>query len=138
MPLRRMSATELLSVLIEHIETHTGLRLYDNPNGKESPFYSFETIERKPNNSKTMFIDRFTVPIHSISELNCGEYSSEPVLEMETALEEALTDDLALPEPFLLIDQECQGIDTIKQDPSGEGHAITTFVFDVCYGFNCK
>lgn len=133
-----MSATELLSVLIEHVENRTGLRLYDSPDGKESPFYSFESIERKPNNTKTMFIDRFTVPIHSISAQCEGEYSSQPVLDMEAALEEALTEDLELPEPFELIDQECQGIETIKQDPSGEGHAVTTFVFDVCYGFICK
>ena len=138
MTYRRMSATELLSVLIEHVESRTGLRLYDNPDGKESPFYSFESIEREPHNTKTMFIDRFTVPIHSISAEPDGEYSSQPVLDMEADLEEALTDDLDLPEPFDLVSQECQGIDTIKKDPSNEGHAVTTFVFDVCYGFNCK
>lgn len=135
---RRLSPTELLAVLIEHVETRTGLRLYDNADGKKSPFYSFEGIEREPVDTKTMYIDRFTIALHCISAPPKGEYSSQPVLDMETALEEALTDDLCLPEPFELINQECRGIDTIKRDPSDEGHAIVTYVFDVCYGFRCK
>ena len=135
---RRLSPTELLSVLIEHVETRTGLRLYDNADGKESPFYSFEGIEREPNDTKTMFMDRFTLSIHCISAPPKGEYSSQQVLDMETALEEALTDELSLPEPFQLVNQECQGIDTVKRDPSNEGHAVVTYIFDVSYGFKCK
>lgn len=136
--LRRLSPTELLSVLINHVESRTGIRLYDNPEGKKSPFYSFDSIEREPNNTKTMFMDRFSLSIHCISAPPLGEYSSQPVLEMENRLEEALTDELELPEPYELVHQECQGINAVKRDPSGEGHAVVSYNFDVCYGFRCK
>lgn len=136
--LRRLSPTELLSVLIEHVESRTGLPMYDNADGKVSPFYSFEGIQREPNDTKTMFMDRFTLSIHCISAPPKGEYSSQPVLDMETRLEEALTVELELPCPFLLVNQECQGIEAVKRDPSNEGHAVVTYIFDVCYGFKTK
>ena len=53
-------------------------------------------------------------------------------------LQEAMTEDIELPEPFELIMQTDGGVQTIKTDETKEKHAIVSYTFMVCYGFKCK
>lgn len=138
MLLRRFSVTELLAVLMDHISTRTGHPVYDHPGDQKSPFYAFESITSKPNNTKTMFMDRYEVPIHVISEPIKGEFSIQPTLDLIQELEEAMSEEITLPCQFLLVNQEYGGIEVLKQDPSNEGHGIVNFAFDICYGYNIK
>ena len=64
--------------------------------------------------------------------------SSVQVYELIQNLEEALTDDIELPEGYELIMQTNNGIQTIKTDETGEKHAVISYDFTVCYGFKCK
>ena len=135
--LKRLSIAEFTGCLIDFIEEKTGLRCYDSPDNKESPFYSVQLVNSEPGDTKTMFIDVYQVWVHCIGAPT-RPYSTAPVLALVQKLEEAMTDDLALPEPYRVQRQVYGGRRTLKRDESDEGHAVLSFDFHVCDGFRCK
>lgn len=135
--LRRLSIAEFIGCLIDHIEEHTGLPCYDDPDGKASPFYSVQLVRSEPADTKTEFRDVYTVWIHCISKA-VRPHSNAPVLVLVQKLEEAMTAELELPCPHLLQRQDYSGVQVLKKDESGEGHAVLSFDFHIRYGFRCK
>lgn len=136
MAYERLNFTKLLAAIQSKIQGKTGLKCYDAvPKNAKSPFYFAEIIQTLPANSKTMYRDNFTVYIHAIAKEN---NSSVGVYELIDGLQEALTEDISLPEPFDLVMQTDNGVQTIKTDESKEKHAILSYTFTVCYGFKCK
>ena len=140
MAYERLSPTTLIAAIQSKIEGKTGLRCYDYVDlNTPSPFYFAELIRSTPANSKTMFRDVFTVNIHCIAAPPEGDViSSVGVYELIDSLEEALTENIELPEPFELIMQTNNGIQNIKTDETREKHATLSYDFMVCYGFMCK
>lgn len=141
MAYQKLSPITLVAAVQNKIETLTGLRCYDAvPLNAVSPFYFAEVIRIQPANTKTMFRDNYTVWIHCIAAPpQTGESpSSVGVYSLIEQLQEALTENIALPEPFELIMQTDGGVQTIKTDETDEKHAVVTFDFMVCYGFKCK
>lgn len=136
--IQRLSIAAFLGCLIEHIEAKTGRKCYDDPDGMASPFFSVQLVKSEPANTKTMFVDMFEVWVHCISEPVKPHYSNSPVLRLVNELEIAMSEDLALPEPYTMFRQEYGGLQTLKKDESMEGHAVLSFSFFVCYGFRCK
>lgn len=136
--LRRLGIADFLGLLITHIEQRTGKRCYEAPEDQESPFYALDIVETEPRNTKTEFIDRFQVSLHAIAAPCQGPFSYQPVLELEQELEEAMTEELRIPAPFRLLEQNFVGLNALKRDETNEGHAVLTFYFDVSYGFACK
>lgn len=133
---KQLGLTDLVEAIQKKVETKTGLKCYDAvPCNAESPFYFAEVVGKRPEHSKTMFRDVFTVWIHAIA--GKGKSSVE-IYELIQKLEEALTEDIALPERFELIMQINSGIQTIKNDETDEKHAVLAYEFMVCYGFKCK
>ena len=136
MAYQKLSPVTLVAAVQERIQENTGLRCYDAvPLNAESPFYFAEITRILPANTKTMFRDTYTVWIHCIAE---KEDSSVGVYQMIEKLQEALSEDIILPEPFELIMQTDGGVQTIQTDETGEKHAVAAFEFMVCYGFKCK
>ena len=135
--LRRLSIAEFLGCLITHIEAKTELDCYDDPNNKESPLYSVQLNRSEPADTKTMYVDSYDVWVHCIAA-PVKPNSTAPVLALVQKLEEAMTDDVALPRGFEVIRQSYDGLQTLKTDESGEGHAVLAYTFHVCYGFRCK
>lgn len=136
MAYQKLSPTALLSAVQKKVQSLTGLKCYDMvPVNAESPFYFAELVRIQPVNTKTMYRDNFTVWIHCIA---AESGSSVGVYQLIEQLEEALTEDISLPEPFSLVMQTDNGTQTIKTDESGEKHAVVTFEFMVCYGLKCK
>ncbi len=133
----RLGIGEFLGCLIDHIEQRTGLRCHDFPDNEESPMYSVEVEGSAPENTKTMYVDVYSVTVHCISGPT-EPYSNAPVLRLVRSLEEAMSEDVAVPEPFLLYRQEYEGLRALKRDETGEGHAVLAFKFWVCYGLRCK
>ena len=132
---KKLSPILLLSSVQMQVEK-TGKRCYDAvPLNAESPFYYAELVSITPVNNKTMYRDQYTVWIHCIAE---ASESSVGVLNIVTELEEALTENITLPEGFELIRQESQGVQTFKMDESGEKHAVCSYMFDISYGFRIK
>lgn len=133
---RQLGLLDLIHAVQEKIENKTGLRCYDAvPDNAPSPFYFAEVVSKRPAHTKTMYRDVFTVWIHAIAEP--GE-SSVPVYELTQLLEEAMTEDIILPDDFELILQTNNGVQRIKTDETNEKHAVLAFEFTVCYGFKCK
>ena len=136
MAYKQMGLVDLISAIQKKVEERTGLRCYDAvPINKPSPFYYAEVVGKRPAHSKTMWRDIFTVWIHAIAEP--GE-SSVQRYELIQNLEEALTEDIDLPEEYQLIMQTNNGIQTIKTDETKEKHAVLAYEFMVCYGYKCK
>lgn len=136
MAYRQLGLVELIAAIKARIESGTGITCYDAvPDNAESPFFFAEVVGKRPAHSKTMWRDIFTVRIHAIAEP--GD-SSVQIYELIQSLEEALTEDIILPEEFQLVMQTDNGVQTIKKDETGEKHAVLAYEFMVCYGFKCK
>lgn len=136
MAYQKLSPVTLIAAVQEKVEALTGLRCYDHvPLNEKSPLYFAEITRIQPANSKTMYRDVYSVAIHCIAE---ESPSSVGVYNLIENLQSALSEDISLPEPFTLVMQTDNGVQTIKTDESGEKHAIVNFDFMVCYGFMCK
>ena len=136
MAYQKLSPVTLIAAVQEKVEALTGLRCYDHvPLNEASPLYFAEITRIQPANSKTMYRDVYSVAIHCIAE---ESPSSVGVYNLIENLQSALSEDIILPEPFTLVMQTDNGVQTIKTDESGEKHAIVNFDFMVCYGFMCK
>ena len=136
MAYKQMGLVDLISAIQKKVEDKTGLKCHDSvPENEPSPFYYAEVVGKRPAHSKTMWRDVFTVWIHAIAEP--GE-SSVRIYELIQNLEEALTEDIELPEEYELIMQTNNGIQTIKTDETNEKHAVLAYEFMVCYGYKCK
>ena len=136
MTYQKLSPVTLIAAVQEKVEALTGLRCYDHvPLNEASPLYFAEITRIQPANSKTMYRDVYSVAIHCIAE---ESPSSVGVYNLIENLQSALSEDITLPEPFELVMQTDNGVQTIKTDESGEKHAIVNFDFMVSYGFMCK
>ena len=136
MAYQKLSPVTLIAAVQKKIEALTGLRCYDHvPLNEASPLYFAEITRIQPANSKTMYRDVYSVAIHCIAE---ESPSSVGVYNLIENLQSALSEDISLPEPFALVMQTDNGVQTIKTDESGEKHAIVSYDFTVCYGFICK
>lgn len=138
MALVQLGLVDLIAAVQTLVEAKTGMRCYDAvPPNADSPFYFAEVIGKRPDNSKTMFRDVFTVYIHAIAQPD--EYgSSKAVYELIQRLDEALTEEISLPEGFWLIWQKNSGLQVIKTDETDEKHAVCSFEFCISYGFKVK
>lgn len=136
MAYQKLSPVTLIAAVQDKIESLTDLRCYDHvPLNEASPLYFAEITRIQPANSKTMYRDVYSVAIHCIAE---ESPSSVGVYNLIKNLQSALSEDITLPEPFELVMQTDNGVQTIKTDESGEKHAIVSYDFTVCYGFICK
>lgn len=136
MAYQKISPVTLIAAVQEKVEALTGLRCYDHvPLNEASPLYFAEITRIQPANSKTMYRDVYSVAIHCIAE---ESPSSVGVYNLIENLQSALSEDINIPEPFTLVMQTDNGVQTIKTDESGEKHAIVNFDFMISYGFMCK
>ncbi len=136
--LKKLGLVDLISAVQNRIEQNTGVRCYDAiPQNTPSPLYFVEVIGKRPANTKTMYCEIFTIWVHAIAapEENGGSVGIYNLIEK---LEESMTEDIELPEPFNLLLQSNVGVQTIKLDESKEKHAVLAYEFKVSYGFMVK
>lgn len=132
----QLGLVDLISAVQSKVEEKTGLRCFDAvAKDTKPPFYFAEAVSKRPAHTKTMWRDVFTVYIHAIAK---ADASSVEVYELINKLEEAMTEDIELPEPFELLMQTNNGIQIIKTDETNEKHAVVSYEFTVCYGFKVK
>ena len=136
MAYKQLGLVELITSIQKRVKSGTGLECYDAVElNAASPFYFAQVVGKRPAHTKTMGRDVFTVWIHAIAEK--GD-SSVQIYELIQNLEEALTEEIILPEEYELVMQINNGIQTIKKDETNEKHAVLAYEFMVCYGFKCK
>lgn len=133
---KRLGLVDLISAIQLKVEDKTGLKCYDAvPSNAPSPFYFAEVVQKKADNTKTMLRDVFTVFIHAVAE---PTGSSEKIYDLIQKLEEALSEEIELPEEFELILQTENGLQALKTDETDEKHAVISYDFTVCYGYKFK
>lgn len=136
--LKKLGFVEFIKAVINKVEEGTGLRCYDAiPKNKPSPFYYAEIVGLRPANTKTMFVDVFTVFIHAIAEEQDND-SSIAIYNMIQDLEEAMTSEIDIDCKYTVISQDSLGLQRIQTDETGEKHAILSYDFKICYGFKVK
>lgn len=134
--LKKLSFIDLLKAVQQRVEQGTGLRCYDDiPKDAPSPLYYAEIVGLRPENTKTMYVDVFTVFIHAIAEPGS---SSVPVYKLIQGLEEAMTVDIDISDEYWVMNQTNQGLSRIQTDETGEKHAILGYEFKITYGFKTK
>lgn len=120
------------------IETYSDLTLLDNVEVNASaPFTYFEVIEKRPDDTKTMFVDKFTIHIHVISKREQNG-SSIPHYKNIQSIEEVFTKRMTLDQPYEIFRQSNDGLISNLTDETGEKHAVLAFSFWVSYGFKVK
>ena len=101
-----------------------------------TPFCYVELVNVKAANTKTSNMDLFTLWIHAFAD---STNSSIPVLNLCQEIEEALTEDIYIPEPFWLVSQGVTGLNSLyKENETQEKHAVIEIELKVCYGFESK
>ena len=140
--LRRLSLSELVIAVVDHVSTITHAKCVTDPDNEESPFYSIGAISSEPGRSKTMYLEVFTVELHVISKPSKTRYE---IFEMIRSLQEAMStpislekEGLATATPYTVVRQVDNGVQTIKHDETGEWHAIVSFEVTVSYGLMIK
>jgi len=134
--LRKLGLVDLLAAIQSKVENDTGIRCYDTvPINAASPLYYMEVIEKHPEDTKIMFCEVYTIWIHAIA--GQGESSVE-IYNLIDGLEESFAADIELPEPFELVLQTGQGVQSINTDESGKKRAVIVYDFKVSYGFKVK
>lgn len=134
--LKQLTPIDLIKAIQANVQTNTSKKCYDVvPMNASSPFFYAEFLDSEPVNSKTMYKGKYRVWIHVIAE---PSDSSIPVYNYIQELEEAMTEDIELPEDYELILQTNNGIKAIKTDETNEKHAVIEYEFMICYGFKCK
>ena len=136
MALKQFPITELIKAIQNRVRDGTGRKCLDHvERNEQSPFYCVEYRRSTPANSKTMYVTDHLVYIHVIAE---PTDSSVPVYKYIQELQEALTQDIVIPEPYSLVMQTDNGVVTIYTDETNEKHGVVSFTFRVCYGYICK
>ena len=63
----RLSIAEFLGYLIDQVAERTGHPCHDYPENAESPFYGISSVSTEARNTKTMYIDVFSIDIDAVS-----------------------------------------------------------------------
>lgn len=134
--IQKLSFVTMLASVIKKVEENTGLRCYDSiPAEASSPFYHVEMVGQIPDPSKTMWKERYQIFIHVFAE---GENGSVPVFDAIQKLEEALTEEIELPEEYEVVMQVPTGVQRILTESDGSKHAVMGYDFVVFYGYKMK
>ena len=135
--LKQLSIVDLISAVQQQIEKNTKYKCYGfYPKKAKSPFYIAELYESVPNNSKTTYRTSYTLNIHAIS--SPGESTVE-LYDMIQSLDEALTEDIELPDGYQMVAQMNMGVNAIYyEEETDERHAVIKYQFIIAYGYIVK
>lgn len=133
---KQMNLTDLLAAIKERVEAGTDLTMFDHtPINEPSPLVYGEVVGVRPADTKTMYCKIYEVYLHVIAE---ESISSIPINHHIQHVQEAMTEDIVLPVGLTLVSAMDEGIQTIKDDESGEKHAVLLYSFKISYGFKAK
>lgn len=133
---KQLNLTDLVASIKSQIETNTDLPVFDiPPKNQEAPFVFVELVGLKPADTKNMFCKLYTVWLHIIAQ---ETKSSIPIYNYIQEVQEALTDDIEIPNSYNLVYQSDNGVQTINTDETGEKHAVLEFEYKISYGYKIK
>lgn len=135
--LKKLSLLDMHVALKNRIEAGAGLRCVDHVAVNEpAPFTFLEFVEYREENTKTMYIDRFTIHVHIISEPATSSIQHYANIQ---AVQESLTEYIQLPEGYEVFGQVASGlVANYIEKETNERHAVLAFTFRISYGFKVK
>ena len=134
--LKKLGILELIIAIQAKIEERTGLRAYDDvPDNAPAPFYIVEFVNKVQENTKTMWCEVFNIWIHAIAKESSSKLQ---IYELIEKLEEAMTEEIRLPESVVLLRQMESGVESLQEDETGEMHAVIGYEIKVSYGYKAK
>lgn len=133
--LKKLSFTAVIAALKERFEA-AGLKTFDYvPENEPSPLIYVEATGKTPADTKTMFCEEYQIAAHIISPPGKGNTAVYQLIEQA---EEALTEDVTLPEGFCLIYQMTDGVSAIYEEKTTEKHAVMPIRLKISYGYKIK
>lgn len=134
--LKKLSLLDMHVAMKNRIEDATDLRVIDKVSVNEpSPFTFLQFVGNEEKNTKTMFIDEFTIHVHIISAAASNSIAHYQNIQ---AVQEALTEYIHLPEGYTVWGQVASGLISNFTEETAEEHAVLSFVFKISYGFKIK
>ena len=134
--LKKLSFVDLIAALIALLKQNTTAKVYDYvPQDAPSPLIYIEAAGKQANDTKAMFCEVYSVNIHAVAEPYEGNTA---IYKLINEIEEALTEDITLPEGFDVIYQLSDGVEAIYEEETKEKHAVLPVRFKVAYGYNIK
>lgn len=133
---RQLSLVDLIKAVQDRIQFGSNLICYDHvPDNAQTPLVYAEVVGIEPADSKTMYIKDYSVWVHVISD---DAPTSVPVYRCVQEVQEAMTEDVVLPQYVNLVLQTDAGLQTIYQEQDGAKHAVLEYHFKVSYGYKFK
>ncbi len=134
--LKKLSFVDLIAALIALLKQNTTAKVYDYvPQDAPSPLIYIEAAGKQANDTKVMFCEVYSVNIHAVAEPYEGNTA---IYKLINEIEEALTEDITLPEGFDVIYQLSDGVEAIYEEETKEKHAVLPVRFKVAYGYKIK
>lgn len=135
--LKKLSFVDLIAAVIALLKRNTDVSVFDFvPENEPSPLIYVEAAGKEPNDTKMMFCEVYRANVHAVAEPYAGNTA---IYKLINQIEEALTEDITLPEGFDLIYQISDGVETIYEEPeTKEKHAVLPIRFKVAYGYKTK
>lgn len=131
----QLDITDLVAAVMERLKS-TGIPVYDAvPDNAETPLFKVELAGMTPADTKTWFMTDFRVQIHVIAAE--GD-SHVPIFGYVRQMQEAMTQDITLPEGYELVSQRDLGMVRNGQDETGENHMVWQYAIKVAYGLKIK
>lgn len=135
--LKKYNLIDLIKLVKDQLAENTGATVYDTlpPQDAPSPFYFVEFRRSLEIKSKVYFVDQYTLYIHAIGSVNG---TNAEIYKMLDSMRDAMTCDIQVAEPYVLINQQNDGVLNIKKDETNELHAVVSFTFRIAYGLRTK
>lgn len=134
--LTKLGIIDLQNAVKKQIEDHTKYSVIDAvPKDMPSPFVYTEVVGKEDSSNKTMWKENYELWVHCIAAP--GDSRVE-VNHMIQDVEEAMTEQVILPEHFQNLRQYENGMMNINQDETDEWHAVLSFSIEVVYGYKFK
>lgn len=134
--LKKLSFVDLIAALIALLKQNTAAKVYDYvPQDAPSPLIYIEAAGKQANDTKAMFCEVYSVNIHAVAEPYEGNTA---IYKLINEIEEALTEEITLPEGFDVIYQLSDGVEAIYEEETKEKHAVLPVRFKVAYGYKIK
>lgn len=133
---RKMGFAEMSSAILTALRERTPYPIYDAiPPDAPTPFIYVELTGKTDSSTKTMYKETFTASIHLLAKANPSRLE---IYRMIQAVEEAMTKRVCVPPGITLVMQWETGVNSLKQDETGEWHGVLNYEFTVSYGFRTK
>lgn len=133
--LRKLGFAEIAAAVLERLRV-TQYPCYDAvPENAPSPLIFVEVIGKTDSSTKTMYKETFRANVHVIAEPGNARLQLYRLIQ---DVEEALSEDITVPEGITLILQTETGVQAIQQDETQEWHGVLGYEFTVSYGFKTK